>query len=259
MNLTAFDWIVVNTSGGKDSQAMMHVVCTMAKAQGVLDRVVAVHAALGRVEWKEAKEIAELHAQIYGVRFETVSRKNGDLLQQVRERRMWPDSKNRYCTSDQKRDQVTPLFTKLCFELKTNRRVQILNCMGFRAEESSARAKRQELSIDKRTSSGNRQVTVWLPIFRMTLLDVWAMIKASRVPHHFAYDLGMPRLSCCFCIFAPKSALMLAGKHNPELLDEYVALEQEIGHTFRNKFKIEEVRDALARGEQHGSIQSWTM
>lgn len=30
-------------------------------------------------------------------------------------------------------------------------------------------------------------------------------------------DLGMPRLSCCFCIFSPRSALLLAGKHNPGL------------------------------------------
>ena len=49
--------------------------------------------------------------------------------------------------------------------------------------------------------------------------DVWKDIKASGVPYHKAYDLGMPRLSCVFCIFSPPAALMIAGKQNPELLD----------------------------------------
>ena len=43
----------------------------------------------------------------------------------------------------------------------------------------------------------------------------------------------MPRLSCCFCIFSPRSALLLAGKHNPEMLAESVKIERQIGHTFR--------------------------
>ena len=33
-------------------------------------------------------------------------------------------------------------------------------------------------------------------------------------------ELGMPRLSCALCIFAPKEALLLAGYHNPALLAE---------------------------------------
>jgi hypothetical protein len=45
----------------------------------------------------------------------------------------------------------------------------------------------------------------------------------------------MPRLSCCFCIFSPRSALLLAAKHNPELLAQYVAVEKQIGHRFRKE------------------------
>ena len=39
--------------------------------------------------------------------------------------------------------------------------------------------------------------------FTWKVEDVWARIKASGVEHHKAYDLGMSRLSCCFCVFAP--------------------------------------------------------
>jgi len=78
---------------------------------------------------------------------------------------------------------------------------------------------------DPRSSNGRRTVDVWLPIHSWTADQVWQRIHASGVRHHPAYDLGMPRLSCCFCIFSPRSALLLAGKHNPQLLAEYVAVE----------------------------------
>lgn len=259
LDLSTFDRIVINTSAGKDSQAMMDFVCEAAKAQGVLDRVVAVHADLGKVEWKGTRELAETHANHYGIKFVVVHREKGDLLQQVRERGMWPDNKNRYCTSDQKRDQVAKFHTKAVADLKLNRPARILNCMGFRADESPARAKKPVYALDTRGSNGKREIFNWLPIHHWSVKQVWATIKASGVKHHPAYDLGMPRLSCCFCVFAPKAALMIAGKHNPELLAEYVQVEQEIGHTFRNGFKIAEVKEALARGEQPGKVSTWNM
>jgi len=77
---------------------------------------------------------------------------------------------------------------------------------------------------------------------------VWQRIRASGARHHPAYDLGMPRLSCCFCIYSPRSALLLAGQHNPELLAEYVAVEKAIGHRFRLELSLAEVQDALAAG-----------
>ena len=79
------------------------------------------------------------------------------------------------------------------------------------------------------------------------------------VPHHPAYDLGMPRLSCCFCIFSPRSALLLAAKHNPALLAEYVAVEKRIGHRFRQELSLAEVQDSVAEGEQPGQVGDWFM
>jgi hypothetical protein len=78
---------------------------------------------------------------------------------------------------------------------------------------------------------------------------VWDRIRVSGVEHHRAYDLGMGRLSCVFCIFAPKAALVLAGKHNHELLDAYVAVEQQIGHTFRKTLTLAQIREAVQADE----------
>jgi hypothetical protein len=89
--------------------------------------------------------------------------------------------------------------------------------------------------------------------------EVWDRIRASGVRHHPAYDLGMPRLSCCFCIYSPRSALLLAGKHNPGLLADYVAVEREIGHRFRVELPLAEVQRALEEGEEPGPIHDWVM
>ena len=69
----------------------------------------------------------------------------------------------------------------------------------------------------------------------------------------------MPHLSCCFCIFSPRSALLLAGKHNPELLAEYVAVEKAIGHRFRKELPLAGIQAALASGEEPGLVQDWPM
>lgn len=98
-----------------------------------------------------------------------------------------------------------------------------------------------------------------MPIHNWTLTEVWACIKASGVAYHFAYDLGMPRLSCCFCIFAPKAALVLAGQHNTELLREYVRIETKIGHTLRQNLSLAEVLKEVEAGQAAGAIEDWNM
>lgn len=322
-NLTRFDYIVISSSAGKDSQAMLDYVCWLASLFGVLHRVVVVHAGLGRVEWKGTAELAEEQAARYGVRFIKVRRGQGDLLTQIEQRGKfpgpatryctahhkqnqvakvftsltdeareddllshieahgkWPDPARRYCTSDHKRNPIRTLYTALADEdRKTSgkqkpRRVRILSCMGMRADESPKRAKLLPLSLNrgkinpetgkrrKGVSSRRRFVWDWLPLHSWSEADVWQRIKEGKTADliHRCYSLGMPRCSCVFCIFAPKEALILAGHHNPELLAEYVRVEQKIKHRFKANLSMLEVAEAVARGEgKTAKVTSWTM
>lgn len=248
VDLREWDLILVQSSAGKDSQAMLHVIATRAAEQGVADRVVVIHCDLGRVEWRGTRELAAEQARHYGARFETISRPQGDLLQHVEARGQWPSSTARYCTSDHKRGQAAKVCTALVSEWRAangGRRCRVLNCLGFRAEESSARAKREPWTENTRLSNGRRHVQDWLPIHHWSTAEVWDTIDASGVRSHDAYRLGMPRLSCVFCIFAPKAALVIAGRENRQLLEEYVALEERIGHRFRTDLSMAEVREAV--------------
>jgi 3'-phosphoadenosine 5'-phosphosulfate sulfotransferase (PAPS reductase)/FAD synthetase len=248
--LPAYAKIAINTSAGKDSLAMLDEVVREATVQGVLDRVIAVHCDLGeRVEWDGTRALAEKQAAIYGIPFYVVSRPQGDLLTQVEERGMWPGPQTRFCTSDHKRGQVETLITQLVTEvcLKQGRQlrkdgtarpkkgdgpVMILNCIGLRAQESDARKAEPVFQAAGHGSSSVRQIDRWLPIHSWTETQVWDLIRAKSLPYHPAYDLGMGRLSCVFCIYAPPAALLIAGHHNRAKLDAYVALETKIGHAF---------------------------
>lgn len=271
-DLKSYDWIVVNSSAGKDSQAMLDYVVEQCDLAGVSrERIVVVHADLGRMEWKGTKELAKTQADHYNLVLEIVSRKGSDLLERVQERKKWPDSARRWCTSDFKRGPISTIHTMLARrtrDIKGNKyRVSILNCLGMRAQESPTRAKLPVFEPgdcgrrDKPTlgTNGVKRIDAWHAIHGWTVKQVWDRIRRSGVPHHAAYDLGMPRLSCVFCIFSTRNALLLAGKHNPELLDQYVAVEEETGHDFRNGFKLGDVRRDLAAGVVPGPVQDWTM
>jgi 3'-phosphoadenosine 5'-phosphosulfate sulfotransferase (PAPS reductase)/FAD synthetase len=261
-DLTDYHWIVLNSSAGKDSQAMLDYVVEYVDQIGVpRERLIVAHADLGRVEWPGTRELAQEQARHYGLAFKAIARPQGDLLDHIAKRGMFPSPSVRWCTSDHKRGQIAKVFTQLA-DLSRQRGVRvcrILNCLGLRAEESPARARRLPFGLNETASNGRRIVHDWLPLHSWTIGQVWARIRASGVPHHPAYDLGMPRLSCCFCIFSPRSALLLAGKHNPELLAEYVAVEKQIGHRFRKELALAEVQDALVQGEQPGLVSDWFM
>ncbi|MCH7902290.1 hypothetical protein IIC68_00900 [archaeon] len=78
---------------------------------------------------------------------------------------------------------------------------------------------------------------------------------------HHAYALGMPRLSCVFCIFAPKAALKIAGRANPELLATLVQVEKDVRSTFKADLSLAEIKAELDAGDDSEmcEVEGWTM
>lgn len=260
--LTQWRWIVINSSGGKDSQTALREVYHLCCVDGVdLKRLVISHQCLGEQEWPGTLDLVREHAEHYGLRLEVSSYRDrdgveGSLLDYVRKRRMWPSSQQRFCTSEFKRGPGGRVLVKLYRESPG----RLLNVYGFRADESPARAKKPVFIRNARFSTLSREVWDWLPIHNWTLPGVWNDIKGSGVRHHAAYDIGMPRLSCRLCIFAPRGALILAGKANPETLEAYIAVEKEIDHTFQHGRSLSEIKTAIESGEQPGNLNgAWNM
>lgn len=271
IDLSAVDYIVINSSGGKDSQAMFSHVVDLARAAGVIERIVALHVDLGRMEWAGTTELAVAQAAHFDVPI-YITRKGGylaratinlegdadheqliadgttnaktatDLLDRVRERAAanpsrppWPSAAARWCTSDFKRGPARRFFTWLAQnhhgQQTLQRPVRILSAMGLRAEESANRA-RQPVYKTSVVATRVQQVDEWLPIHRWSTPDVWREIQSRGAPWHPAYDLGMSRLSCALCVLASSRDLTIGARHNPALAAEILAVEHETGYTF---------------------------
>jgi 3'-phosphoadenosine 5'-phosphosulfate sulfotransferase (PAPS reductase)/FAD synthetase len=298
-DLSEYSLIIVNSSGGKDSEAMLAWLVELCDAQGVSrDRLVVVYADLGRVVHPGTRVFAWVQARRFGLRFVVVARRE-DLLTQIAARSLrlreqgkpdqtpWPSNNARYCTSDQKTSQVVKFMTKAVDELRATGHtgpVRILNCLGIRAEESPARAKKSPFGFDPANWSkapvaarparparpavgtrparpatsatlaqpgvqhSKRVVHRWLPIFDWTTPQVWQQIARHDLPWHPAYR-RLPRLSCVFCVLAGRRELTVAAQMYPALAAEYAELERQVGHPFKESVSMAQLIAAAEAGD----------
>jgi len=211
----------INDSGGKDSQAMKIFLSKVVPH----DQLVIIHADLPEVDWEGCWEHVQKNSM--GIEAHMV-RAGKTFFEMVEHRGMFPSPSYRQCTSDLKRQPIEKFIRNWC---KENGKNIIVNCMGIRAEESSARAKQIPFRISERNSKAGREWYDWLPIFDWSVKEVWAEIESVGQKRHYAYDLGMSRLSCVFCIMSNKSDIKVAAKHNPDLYKRYVETEERLGFT----------------------------
>jgi DNA sulfur modification protein DndC len=205
----------VNHSGGKDSQAMLHyIVSIVPRAQ-----ITVIHAELPGVEWDGVE--AHIRKTTLGLPILTC-RSRRTLLEMIEERGMFPSPSMRQCTSDLKRGPIKRTIRRSGQKL-------VVNCMGMRSEESASRAKQTPFKLSEVDSKNGREWYDWLPVHHWKRDAVFAAIKEAGQQPHWAYDLGMSRLSCCFCIMSSKEDLTIAAKHNPTLYAKYVQLEKSTG------------------------------
>lgn len=206
---------VVNHSSGKDSQAMFLYIRDIVPR----DQIIVIHAELPDVEWDGVLE----HVIDTTPGFDVITcRSRRTLLEMIEERGMFPSPKHRQCTSDLKRGPIEKAIRATGHKL-------IVSCMGLRAEESSARKKAVSFKLNARNSKNGREWYDWLPIHDWLVGQVFARIAAAGQKPHWAYEAGMTRLSCCFCIMSSKKDLTTAARLNPTLYRRYVDLEKSTG------------------------------
>ena len=238
---------VINHSGGKDSQIMT------IKLRKIIpdDQLIVIHAGLPGVDWPGLME--HINETTWGLRVHYCEAKK-TFFEMVRHRGEWPSPKYRQCTSDLKRGPIEKEIRNAISLGSAS--TLIVNCVGIRAEESRNRAKANPWKFCRRNSKAGREWYDWLPIFEMSESDVFLGIEEAGEKPHWAYGLGMSRLSCCFCIMSNKSDLRIAAKAQPELYERILQLEQEIDRTFMmpsggvRKFLPEYI------GEDHGTTDT---
>jgi len=249
--------LLLNVSGGKDSDAMSAHLLDMRKREGWTGPVLMVHADLGRAEWHSTPRYVRELAARNECELVVVQRKAGDLIARIWQRYhddpsrpCWPSSAARYCTSDLKRGPISSLINQR-FPTGT-----VICAQGIRAQESKKRAKKPTVSLRPGCNPKTiaRTVIDWLPIHKWSEADVWSEIGAHGGIHHEAYKHGNRRLSCALCVLACDNDLINGALHNPDTYREYCRIEAVTGWSFRDGFWISDLRPALLPAETISAV-----
>lgn len=219
----------IGHSGGKDSQIMYLRLTELVPH----DQIVVVHASLGAAEHKGVIE----HIRSTIEHPLHVVEADRSFLEMVWRRGMWPDARNRLCTSTLK----TGPIRKFVRQVMRERGATIAyNCTGIRAQESVNRAKKIPLAKHVALCTKTRTVYDWLPIFELSEDEVYDRIYAAGQRPHPAYgERGEKntRLSCVLCVLANKNDLRNGAKSDARLYAEYVITEKVINHTMFTRSK----------------------
>lgn len=242
-------WFVFNLSGGKDSTASAHTAIALLNALGhPADRRLAIHADLGRAEWRSTPDIVAAIADRLGLPLLVVRRSAGDMVARWEQRFRagkrryealetynligpWSSASLRFCTSELKVQVIGPELARRF------RGATIVSVIGLRREESTNRRATPISRLDERfakagNSAGTRMIA-WHPAVDWSEADVFAAHARHGLPLHEAYRVhGATRLSCAFCVLASLHDLG-ASTCAPDNLDLYHHLvSMEAGSTF---------------------------
>jgi phosphoadenosine phosphosulfate reductase len=200
----------LNFSGGKDSIVLYDLV----KKSGVK---YSSHMQLTTVDPPELlKFVKENYPSV------ELHKPKHSMFQLIRKKKQLPLRMVRYC----------------CAELKEFAGVGFLNLLGIRREESTKRAKRNEIEISNYRYSNSldqfnidkeiamkcisgKDKLIFSPILDWTYSDVWNYIRCNKLLYPDLYDKGYYRIGCIFCPMASTKSKHLDLKNYPKFANAY--------------------------------------
>ena len=257
-------WFAFSLSGGKDSTLAAWAATSLLDRLGhPRERRIAIHADLGRAEWRSTPAMVETVAEMLGVPLIVVRRSAGDMVARWEQRFAngkaryealetyhligpWSSSSLRFCTSELKAQVIGPELVRRL------RGETIVSVIGLRREESVSRRFTPISRADHRFAKpGNRAGTrmlSWHPLMDWTTDAVFAAHRAHRLPLHESYRIyGASRLSCAFCVLASGADLAASASapDNAGLYRHLVAMEADSTFSFQPARWLADVAPAL--------------
>ncbi|MCK5235672.1 MAG: phosphoadenosine phosphosulfate reductase family protein [Deltaproteobacteria bacterium] len=238
--------ILINFSGGKDSTAMLLYICeTLPQYKKHIVYADTGWEHLDTWEWcqqlvRQAR--ARYRLTTAELEIHRVASSTKDFISMVRQREMFPSPKYRQCTSDLKRG---PIQTWLRNNIKSP---HIISAMGLRSEESAARAKKAQVSINKTLTNSKREVIDWLPIQDWPEEEVRRYVYSAGFGLHPVYNY-LNRFSCRVCIFNNARELAAIEVNDPSSINLISEIEEEIGFTMNPNGSVRELIDEYNQGE----------
>ena len=273
LDLDQYDKILVQSSGGKDSGAMVLFLLKMGVPK---DRIELWHQCVDGgpgddpfFDWPVTEAYAKALAEALGIRIEYMWRQGGikgELLrtnartkdvEYVRAgskihlptvaggystRRKWPakaaDLKTRWCTGVTKID----VFRRVLCNEPGFKEGKYLVLTGERREESSARFRYLDMEMDHGNTK-TRLVHRWRSVIDWPEEKIWEIFAEYKVQPHPAYYLGFSRVSCMTCVFSGPDHWATIREIDPERFRILVELEKELNHTIDHKLTLKHMAD----------------
>jgi 3'-phosphoadenosine 5'-phosphosulfate sulfotransferase (PAPS reductase)/FAD synthetase len=257
----------IGVSGGKDSAACALAVHRYLDSIGFTGQRLAVHADLGRVEWRQSLDKCRELADSLGWELMVVKRNAGDLMDRwlgrwdnnvTRYKELscvqlilpWSTAAMRFCTSEMKASIIRSNLKKR-FPGQN-----ILNITGVRREESASRAKMPVFKVDPQLVNKGGQGMSWNAIIDWSIDEVFEACASHSVALHEAYTrYGMSRVSCTFCILSSGPDLQASSTcpDNHDIYREMVDLEISSAFSFQSNRWLGDVNpDLLSEGQHQG-------
>ncbi|AOH85573.1 phosphoadenosine phosphosulfate reductase [Sphingomonas panacis] len=257
-------WFAFNLSGGKDSTCAGHAASALLDQLGhPRKRRIAVHADLGRAEWRTTPALVEAVARRLDLPLLVLRRSAGDMVARWEQRFAsgkrryealetynligpWSSSSLRFCTSELKVQVIGPELARR-FRGET-----IVSVVGLRREESTARRSTPISRLDDRfartgNAMGTRMIS-WHPLVDWTASQVFDAHDRHRLPLHEAYcRYNSTRLSCAFCVLASGRDLEAASRAagNIDLYRHLASLEAASTFSFQPQRWLSDVAPHL--------------
>lgn len=256
----------LNLSGGKDSTMSAHAANRMLDDLGhPRSRRIAIHADLGRAEWRSTNETIKRQAAQLGLQLVVTRRLTGDMiarweqrfdqgwdlytqLKLARLRGPWSTANSRFCTAEMKRD-VLHRYLASTFPGET-----IVSVLGIRHAESLRRSRTPISKIDEKLKRANgTNGILWHPSIYISTEDVYRYHKLHGLILHEAYArYHASRLSCAYCVLASQSDLTIATSvtANRDLFHHLVEMEIRTGFSFQQAKWLADIAPHLLSDDQ---------
>ena len=266
-------WFVFSLSGGKDSSAAAFAAnMYLDAARHPRSRRLAIHADLGRAEWRSTPQQVEASAARLGLPLLVVRRHAGDMVARWEQRFAngcarfaalstyhligpWSQANKRFCTSELKAQVIGP-------ELARRFRGQtIVSVIGIRRAESAARKLTPVSAVDTRFAKPGKATGTtmlnWYPAVDWSTAQVFACHDRHALPLHEAYTrYGSTRLSCAFCVLGSAHDLAAAtdAASNRSLYCHLVDMEARSTFSFQPARWLADIAPALLSGTLRAAI-----
>ena len=262
--------VAMSLSGGKDSTAAAYAASQILDAAGhPRSRRIAVHADLGRAEWRETPATVAAIAATLGLPLHVVRQTRHDLVGRWHDRferglaryaaletlcliGPWSSAKLRFCTSEAKASVITR-FLRSEFAGQ-----EVISVIGIRRAESPARRLTPISAADLRlTDRAGTSGLIWHPLVDWSAHDVFALHEPRQLPLHVAYTTyGSSRLSCAACVLASKHDLEASAScaGNAALFGTLIDLEARSTFSFQPGRWLADIAGTVLNPRQHSAI-----